>query len=179
VELAKVMLTRPRVPLLDEPTTGLDPGSRRAFLTALKRLQRERGMTVLMTSHVFVEAEDADAVAILRGGDLLAHDSPQALKAMVGKEMVVVTARHPVMLGDALARDLGLTVLRHGDELRIEDVPDDAPVGLVDQILKRWPAEVTSIAVKQPTLEDVFIHVTGRDGSAGAATDPQTEAAAP
>ncbi len=172
VELAKVMLTRPRVLLLDEPTTGLDPGSRRAFLTALKRLQRDRRMTVLMTSHVFVEAEDADAVAIMRGGDLLAHGSPQALKARVGKEMVVVTARHPGLLSDALSRDLGLTVLRHGDELRVEDVPDDAPVGLIDQILKRWPTDVTSVAVKQPTLEDVFIHVTGRDGSIPAPTAP-------
>lgn len=170
VELAKVMLTRPRVLLLDEPTTGLDPGSRRSFLDALKRLQAERGMTVLMTSHVFVEAEDADTVAIMRDGVLLAHDTPQALKALVGKEMVVVTARHPVMLGDALERDLGVKALRHGDELRIEDVPDDAPLGLIDQILRRWRRDVQAVAVKQPTLEDVFIHVTGRDGS----TPPET-----
>jgi ABC-2 type transport system ATP-binding protein len=162
VELAKVLLTSPRVLLLDEPTTGLDPASRRAFLGALKRLQAERTMTVLMTSHVFSEAEDAEAVAIMRDGHLLAHDSPRALRALVGQEMVVVQSRTPSALAEAIKHDLGLTPMIHGDELRIEQIPQDGPVALIDRLLRQWQSDILSVAVKQPTLEDVFIHVTGK-----------------
>ncbi|SIS38369.1 ABC transporter ATP-binding protein [Insolitispirillum peregrinum] len=170
VELAKVLLTEPRLLLLDEPTTGLDPASRRSFLVALRHLQRDRGMTVLMTSHVFSEAEDADSVAIMRDGHLLVHDSPRALKALVGREMVVVETATPTRLAAALLAELGLPALVHGDEVRIDAIPASGPdsgpnsgaVALIDTILQRWQPEITSIAVKQPSLEDVFIHVTGK-----------------
>ncbi len=166
VELAKVLLTSPRVLLLDEPTTGLDPASRRAFLGALKRLQAERGMTVLMTSHVFSEAEDADAVAIMRDGHLLAHDTPQTLRALVGHKMVVVQSRTPAVLAQAINEKLGLMPLIHGDELRFEDIPADGPVALIERLLHEWQSDILSVAVKQPTLEDVFIHVTGKTAGA-------------
>lgn len=164
VELAKCMLTRPRLLLLDEPTTGLDPNSRRNFLQALTRLQRERGMTVLMTSHVFSEAEDVDSVAIMRQGVLLAYDTPQALRARLGREMVVV---QPVD-ADALAEKLrheGLHVRRYGDELRLEETENGAGLPVLERILARHRAEIVAISIKQPTLEDVFIHIT-TNGSA-------------
>lgn len=163
VELAKVLMTRPRVLLLDEPTTGLDPASRRNFLDALQRVQRERGMTVLMTSHVFSEAEDVDRVAIMREGKLLAYDTPQALKALIGTEMVVVQP-----LGDAealaasLRAELGLAVRRHGDELRLEETENGAGLPMLEGILDRWRGQIKSISIKQPDLEDVFVHVTGK-----------------
>ncbi len=178
VELAKCLLTRPRVLLLDEPTTGLDPASRRAFLGALHRLQRERAMTVLMTSHVFSEAEDADSVAIMQDGRLLAHDTPTALKAQLGQEVVVVRPRTPAVMLEALRRDFDRPVLVHGDELRIEDVPPAEAVVLVEQILTRFRGEVLSIAIKQPDLDDVFVHVTGRTGAASQATGPTPQTTA-
>lgn len=169
VELAKVLMTRPRVLLLDEPTTGLDPASRRNFLSALRRLQRELGMTVLMTSHVFSEAEDADRVAILREGRLLAHDTPQALKALIGTEMVVVQPAGDVEgLAQSLRDDLGLAVRRHGDELRLEETENGAGLPLLETILQRWHAQVRSISIRQPDLDDVFIHVTGLSAPAPA-----------
>jgi len=163
VELAKVLMTRPQVLLLDEPTTGLDPASRRNFLDALLRLQRQWKMTVLMTSHVFSEAEDVDRVAIMREGKLLAYDSPQALKAMIGTEMVVVQP-----IGDAeelaasLRAELGLAVRRHGDELRLEETENGAGLPMLEGILDRWRGQIKSISIKQPDLEDVFVHVTGK-----------------
>ncbi|AVM74962.1 ABC transporter ATP-binding protein [Magnetospirillum gryphiswaldense] len=163
VELAKVLMTRPQVLLLDEPTTGLDPASRRNFLAALQKVQRDRGITVLMTSHVFSEAEDVDRVAIMRDGKLLAFDSPQALKAMIGTEMVVVQP-----MGDAeelaaiLRAELGLAVRRHGDELRLEETENGEGLPMLESILERWRDRIKSISIKQPDLEDVFVHVTGR-----------------
>jgi ABC-2 type transport system ATP-binding protein len=163
VELAKVLMTRPQVLLLDEPTTGLDPASRRNFLAALQKVQRDRGITVLMTSHVFSEAEDVDRVAIMRDGTLLAFDSPQALKAMIGTEMVVVQP-----MGDAeelaaiLRAELGLAVRRHGDELRLEETENGEGLPMLESIIERWRGQIKSISIKQPDLEDVFVHVTGR-----------------
>ncbi|MGE5516299.1 MAG: ATP-binding cassette domain-containing protein [Bacteroidota bacterium] len=162
VELAKVLMTRPQVLLLDEPTTGLDPSSRRNFLDALHRLQRERGMTVLMTSHVFSEAEDVGRVAIMREGKLLAYDSPQALKARIGTEMVVVQPNDPDAFAVTLRSELGLAVRRHGDELRLEQTENGEGLPMLQLIVDRYRPLIRSISIKQPDLDDVFVHVTSR-----------------
>lgn len=162
VELAKVLMTRPRVLLLDEPTTGLDPSSRRNFLDALHRVQRERGMTILMTSHVFSEAEDVDRVAVMKDGRLLAYDSPQALKARIGTEMVVVQPDDAEAFAETLRAELGLAVRRHGDELRLEETENGEGLPMLERILERYRPRIRSISIKQPDLEDVFVHVTSR-----------------
>lgn len=162
VELAKVLMTDPKVLLLDEPTTGLDPMSRRNFLGALHRLQKERGMTVLMTSHVFSEAEEVDRVAIMREGKLLAYDTPAALRALIGTEMVVVQARDAEALAERLRAEMGLAVRTIGDEVRLEETENGKSLPLLEAILERYRADISSIAVKQPGLDDVFVHVTGK-----------------
>ena len=162
VELAKVLMTRPRVLLLDEPTTGLDPASRRQFLAALVRLQKERGMTVLMTSHVFSEAESVDRVAIMSEGRLLAYDTPQALKARIGTEMVVIHPAEAEAMAERLRAEMGLAVRVHGDELRLEETENGDGLPLLERILERYRPEIRAISIKQPDLEDVFVHVTGR-----------------
>ncbi|MBF0093658.1 MAG: ABC transporter ATP-binding protein [Alphaproteobacteria bacterium] len=164
LELAKCLMTRPRVLLLDEPTTGLDPSSRRNFLDVLRRVQRERSMTVLMTTHIFSEAEDADFVAILKDGVLLAEGTPQRLREQLGREVVVISPRDPAALADRLSAELGLTPLRHGDELRLDEVEPAETLALLERILTRYRPEIHSISIKQPALEDVFIHITGGNG---------------
>ncbi len=166
VELAKVLLTRPRVLLLDEPTTGLDPASRRNFLDALHRIGRERGMTVLMTSHVFSEAEGVDRLAVMQAGCLLAYDTPQALKARIGTEMVVVRPRDPDVFAARLSAELGQTVHRHGDEVRLEQTENGEALPLLERILAAHRADILSISIKEPDLEDVFVHVTGKTAAA-------------
>ena len=169
VELAKCLLTRPSVLLLDEPTTGLDPASRRHFLDALRTLQKSRGMTVLMTTHVFAEAEEADRVAIMKAGHLLAYDTPQALRARLGREMVVAQSRDPQALAARIHSELGLVAHRHGDEVRLDDTASGTGLPMLEKLLTRYRAEITSIAIRQPTLEDVFIHLTeGVDAAAPA-----------
>ncbi|KAF0113895.1 MAG: antibiotic transport system ATP-binding protein [Rhodospirillaceae bacterium] len=161
LELAKCLLTRPQILLLDEPTTGLDPASRRNFLDVLKSLQRERGMTVLMTTHIFSEAEEADRVVIMKDGELLACDSPQRLRNRMGREMVVVVPNDPEAMATALTEDLGVQPLRFGDELRLEGVEPQDSLPLLEAVLSRYRPEIRSIAIKQAALEDVFIHMTG------------------
>ncbi|MDR3436124.1 ABC transporter ATP-binding protein [Telmatospirillum sp.] len=164
VELAKCLLTRPAILLLDEPTTGLDPNSRRNFVEALHKIQRDRKMTVLMTSHIFSEAEDADRVAIMKDGRLLALDSPQALRAQLGHEMVVLQSRHATLLRTRIATDLGLKTRQYGDELRLEETSNGDSLPILEKLLSRYRGEIDSIAIKQPALEDVFIHLTGKTG---------------
>jgi ABC-2 type transport system ATP-binding protein len=162
VELAKCLLTRPSILLLDEPTTGLDPASRRSFIQALHKIQRDRKMTVLMTSHIFSEAEDADRVAIMKGGRLLALDTPQSLRAQLGKEMVVVQSRQADTLEKRIRIDLNLKTRQFGDEIRLEETSNGDSLPVLEQLLARYRPDIDSIAIKQPTLEDVFIHLTGK-----------------
>lgn len=161
VELAKVLMTNPRVLLLDEPTTGLDPVSRRNFLEALQRLHRQRGLTILMTSHVFSEAEDVDRVAIMRQGKLMAFDTPQALRSMIGTEMVVIQARDSKLLAGRLESELGLTASVVGDEVRLAETENGDSLPLLERILQRYRPDIRSISIKQPGLDDVFVRVTG------------------
>ncbi len=160
VELAKCLLTRPSILLADEPTAGLDPASRRNFVATLHRLQRERKMTVLMTSHIFSEAEEVDRVAIMKDGVLLAHDRPQTLRAALGREMVVVHSHDPLRLEARIADELGLRARRHGEEIRIEETENGACLPILARLLDHFRADITFIAIKQPGLEDVFIHLT-------------------
>jgi ABC-2 type transport system ATP-binding protein len=162
VELAKALLTEPSLLLLDEPTSGLDPASRRNFVATLQTIQRQRRMTVLMTSHVFSEAEDADQVAIMQNGQLLANDSPAALRASLGREMLVVQSRTAEALQGQIERELGLATQRHGDEIRLEETDYGASLPILEKLLSRYRPAIDSIAIKQPTLEDVFIHLTGK-----------------
>ncbi len=162
VELTKCLLARPRLLLLDEPTTGLDPASRRAFQDTLARLHAERGMTVLMTSHIFAEAENADRVAILKNGHLLAYDTPGNLRSKLGREMIVIRSNALENLEAKLKGETGVVKLRrYGDELRIEDVAQEECLPLLERLLERHRDDIVSIAIKQPELEDVFLHVTG------------------
>lgn len=171
VELAKCLLTRPRLLLLDEPTTGLDPASRRAFLEVLTHLRRERGMTVLMTSHIFGEAEDVDSVAIMAEGRLLAHDSPQALRGRLKGDVLVIDSPDPDSLAARLVADLGVEAIRHGDELRVDEPPRADAVALLERVLADYRDLVRGITVKQPALEDVFIHVTAEARAARSAQE--------
>ena len=161
LELAKCLLTRPQILLLDEPTSGLDPTSRRNFLDMLKSLQRERAMTVLMTTHLFAEAEEAHRVVILKDGQILACDTPFHLRNRMGREMVVVVPTDPETLAIALKQDMDLNPLRSGDELRLENVGPTEGLSLLESILSRYRSKIHSIAIKQSALEDVFIHLTG------------------
>lgn len=176
VELAKALMTRPRALILDEPTTGLDPAARRAFLDALTRIQKDTGMTVLMTSHIFSDGEAADQVAIMQDGRLLAHDSPDALTARMGREVIVLRSADVVKLTAALAAESLSPRTTGPSELRLEDLDPAETITTVDRILNRHRALVDSLEVRRPSLEDVFVHLT-TSGNGKTAADGKRSAA--
>jgi len=166
LELVKCLLSRPRLLLLDEPTTGLDPASRKAFLDALHRLHKTMGLTILMTSHIFAEAEDADKVAILKDGRLLAYDRPAALRARLGSEMLVIQCADPQSLGARIKAEFAPKMMCvHEAEVRLEEIEPSQSLALLERILDRYRPEIASVAIKPPDLEDVFIHITGPAGA--------------
>ncbi len=173
VELAKALLHQPRLLLMDEPATGLDPGARRDVWEHLRRLRDEQGMTVALTTHLMEEAEHCDRLAILAQGQLVALDTPANLKAAVGGDVVTVEpnpSSNPTnapddiqQLAAQITECFGPWPERSQPQVVDGTVRFEKPDGtaLVTAITKAWPDQIRRISVGQPTLEDVFLDLTG------------------
>lgn len=157
VEIAKGLLHRPKVLLMDEPTTGLDPGARRDVWDYLKSL-RASGISVIVTTHLMEEAQRCDRLAILDHGKLVAEGEPSSLCEEIGGEVLTLEGAEPQVLLQLLRHDLGLQVQQVGNQFRVEH-PD--PLSLVSEIRQRDPQAVSSLAIAKPSLEDVFLKRTG------------------
>jgi ABC-2 type transport system ATP-binding protein len=158
-ELAKGLLPRPSVLLLDEPSTGLDPGARRDLLQYLRRLRDDDGMTVVLTTHYLEEAERCDRVGVIDRGRLVALDTPNALTASVGGDVVVVQPSDVDALRAKVLQKFGLEGVRVDGTLRLEHARGHE---LVRDLVDAFPDDVHSITFGKPTLEDVFVRLTGR-----------------
>jgi ABC-2 type transport system ATP-binding protein len=164
VELAKVLVVGASLLLLDEPSTGLDPLARREFLAHLQSLRDAQGVTVVLTTHHLEEAERCDRIALLDRGRLVALGSPDALKAEIGGDVLMVQAAAPEVLQTALRTRFGLEATLVDGMLRLEVANGHE---LVPRLVETFPDQVRGITYGKPTLEDVFVHLTGRRFTAG------------
>lgn len=158
VELAKGMLHEPRVLILDEPSTGLDPGARADLWEYLRLVRKEQGTTVVLTTHLLEEADKADRLAILDRGRLVALDTPDALRATVGGDSLTIQTDEPDRLVAGLQERFGFSARRIDDAVRIELADGHRWVA---QVVEAFPGVVKSVTLGKPTLEDVFINKTG------------------
>ncbi len=158
VELARGALHRPEVLFLDEPTFGLDPGGRRDFWGHLERLGAERGMAVVVATHLMDEADRCDRIAILDRGRCVALDTPEALKAEIHGEVIGVETAEPEALAREVAERFGAPATVIDGTVRIERADGAA---FVPRLAEAFPGRIRSITVGRPTLEDVFVHRTG------------------
>jgi ABC-2 type transport system ATP-binding protein len=158
IELAKGLLHHPEVLLLDEPTTGLDPGARRDLWQYLQILRDQERVSVIVTTHLMEEAERCDRLAILNEGNLVALGTPEALTHEIGGDVIILEARDAQSLAERIRGKFHVdaTVMEQHVRLEIENghrfVPD---------VVEAFPGEIQSLSVSKPTLEDVFIHRTG------------------
>jgi ABC-2 type transport system ATP-binding protein len=159
VEIAKGLLHRPELLLLDEPSTGLDPGARIDLWQTLYRLRDQQGVTVLLTTHLMEEAERCDRVAIIDQGKIVAEGTPENLRAEIGGDVISARARNATSLGERIAQSLGVEVSVLNEEVRIEQ-PEGA--SFITRLVAAFPGEIDSVTLAKPTLEDVFIAKTGR-----------------
>jgi ABC-2 type transport system ATP-binding protein len=157
-ELAKSLLHEPELLLLDEPSTGLDPAARREFFDHLAHLRASRHVTIVLTTHFMEEAERCDRIAVLHQGGLAAIAPPGELKQQVGGDVVVIRSTNPEALAAKIAQRMHLQAVLIGGALRIERPRAHE---LVAQLVDAFGIEIDSITFGKPTLEDVFVHLTG------------------
>jgi ABC-2 type transport system ATP-binding protein len=158
VELVKGLIHQPRVLLLDEPSTGLDPAVRHDLWRYLQQLQKEQGTTIVLTTHILDEAEGADRIAILNEGKLVALGTPDELRSQVGGDSITIETAEPAKLAEAIQQSLSLPASVLDSAVRLE-VPDGHQ--WIARLVEAFPGQVKAIRLGRPTLEDVFIARTG------------------
>ena len=164
LDLAMSLIHKPQILFLDEPTTGLDPASRTAVWNEVRKLNSEEGMTIFLTTQYLEEADElADRVGIIANGKLEVEGTPVALKQAIGKDLIVaevdgdVSALEDELRGIAGVDDLDV----RDDELTVSTANGAAVIADVAVALKGSGATVRSLTLRTPTLDDVFLQVTG------------------
>lgn len=172
LELAKGLLHHPSVLLLDEPTTGLDPGARRDLWQYLRILRDQEHVSILVTTHLMEEAERCDRLAILNEGKLVALGTPADLRHEIGGDVIVLDTQHPEALARKIESRFTVTAQVVSGKVRIERENGHR---FITDVVEAFPGEIDAVSVSKPTLEDVFIHRTGhRFWTEAEAGEPQT-----
>lgn len=178
VELAKGLIHAPHVLLLDEPSTGLDPGARRDLWLYLRTLRDQEGVTVLVTTHLMEEAEHCDRLAILSEGKLVALGTPAELKAQIGGDVVTFETaadETAARLAKGIAERFGMVPQIFGNAVRVERNQGHR---FVTEVVEAFQGMVEGVSVARPSLEDVFIDRTGHKFWHEGEPTEETEAAA-
>jgi ABC-2 type transport system ATP-binding protein len=157
-ELAKGLMHRPSLLILDEPSTGLDPSARLELWKALSNLRDGGNTTVVMTTHLLEEADKCDRLAILNAGQLVADDTPENLRRETGETRISISSREPQRVASVLASRFHWSPQTFGEEVRV--VIDNAPPRIAE-VMQALGDSAMSVTVGRPGLEDVFIRKTG------------------
>jgi ABC-2 type transport system ATP-binding protein len=162
LEVARGLLHEPQTLFLDEPTVGLDPQTRRSVWEHVLRLRQSTGLTIFMTTHYMEEAEYCDRIAIIDHGQIVALDTPAALKRLIGRDQVCLTTSTPERAVILLEQYLGHSVRREGDVIYAEGENGQALAANLIRQLTLADIDVRGVNITAPTLEDVFVYLTGR-----------------
>ncbi|MGZ4936566.1 MAG: ATP-binding protein DrrA1-3 family domain-containing protein, partial [Halobacteriota archaeon] len=166
LEIARGLLHHPRVLFLDEPTLGLDPQTRRHIWDYIEKLNREKRITMILTTHYMDEADKlCDRIAIIDQGRVVALDSPDNLKRDVGGDVVILTVPSDT---DQLKVELEqLPFVKSAQSvdgtLRLSVENGETAIPIFMDVARQEGIAVPSIALHEPTLEDIFIKYTGRE----------------
>ncbi|QXJ19561.1 ATP-binding cassette domain-containing protein [Actinomadura graeca] len=168
LEIARGLLHSPRVLFLDEPTVGLDPQTRSSIWEYIRQLKEAEEITIFMTTHYMDEAEYCDRIAIMEKGEIVALDTPGALKAGVGKDRVRIETADDEAAITALRDGFGLEAVVSEGAVAFAVASGEA---FVPRLFAELGVPIRSVSVSRPSLDDVFMSFTGttiRDAEAGA-----------
>ena len=153
VDIARALVHDPKILILDEPTTGLDPQTRKSVWNTVHSLRKERGMTVFLTTHYMEEAADADRVVILDSGKVMANDTPLELKNQYTNDYISL-----YHIGGETLEKLGIPYKVAGEALRVE-VQNPAAA---TQLVLKHPELFVDYEITKGGMDDVFLAVTGK-----------------
>ena len=160
LELARGLLHHPRVLFLDEPTLGLDPQTRNRMWEYILELRRQEATTIFLTTHYMDEAENADRIAVIDYGKLIAMDTPAKLKKMVGKDIVSLKTDDNDKAMAEISRRYQIEARRDGDGLCFEVANGEE---FLPVLLREFSTLIVSVSMRRPSLDDVFLKLTGRE----------------
>ncbi len=161
VEIAKGLLHRPVVLLMDEASTGLDPGARRELWQYIEELRSREGVTILLTTHILDEADRCDRLALLHQGRVVAEGTPAHLRSRIGGDVVVLQAADGADAAELCRRietRFGLNPTVVDGVLRVEIANGHR---FITEVVEAFPGAIDSVGLHKPTLEDVFVRETG------------------
>jgi len=152
------LMHAPQILLLDEPSTGLDPGARLDLWQCLEKMRNEQGVTVVLTTHLLDEAVKANRLALFDEGQLVALDTPSALQATVGGDVITIRCQQPGVVAQQIHQQFQLPAVATADGVRVEV---QAGHQWIARLVEAFPGMIQEIMLGKPTLEDVFIAKTG------------------
>lgn len=159
LELARGLLHHPKVLFLDEPTLGLDPQTRNRMWEYILELRQREGTTIFLTTHYMDEAAKADRIAIIDYGKIVALDTPERLKEIVGKDIVTMKTGDDDKAAEEIKLRYQIEARHNSDGLTFEVANGEE---FIPDFIKEFGTKILSISLRRPTLDDVFLKLTGR-----------------
>ena len=158
VEIAKALLHRPQVLLMDEASTGLDPAARRDVSRHVEALREKEGVTILLTTHILEEADRCDRLILLHQGNIVAQGTPNELRSRIGGDVVVLEAKDPAKVAGCIEERFAIRPTFMDGQVRVEIENGHR---FIAEVVEAFPGAIESVGLHKPTLEDVFVHETG------------------
>jgi ABC-2 type transport system ATP-binding protein len=159
LEIARGLLHYPRVLFLDEPTIGLDPQTRNTIWDFINTLRKKEKITVFMTTHYMEEAENCDRIAIMDHGRIIAEDTPAKLKTLVRGDIIRLVTADDQRAAQEIQKTFNITAREENGGLSLETERGDE---FIPKLIHALPIETLSVSLQKPTLNDVFLKLTGR-----------------
>ena len=157
-DIARALVNTPKILFLDEPTTGLDPQTRKSVWDTITKLQRDAGMTIFLTTHYMEEAAEADFVIVIDNGNIVAKGTPSDLKERFTSDKLTMTTKEPEQLAERLtAAGLVPEVVADRVTLRVANTLAALP------LLETYKDAITGFTVTTGTMDDAFIAITGKE----------------
>jgi ABC-2 type transport system ATP-binding protein len=158
VEIAKALLHKPQVLLMDEASTGLDPAARRELSKHVENLREGEGVTILLTTHILSEADKCDRLVLLHQGKIVSHGTPNQLRSSIGGDVVVLETGDTKSLAERIKQRFGLDASVMDGTVRVEIQNGHR---FIAEVVEAFPGTIESVGLHKPTLEDVFVRETG------------------
>ena len=158
VEIAKALLHRPQVLLMDEASTGLDPAARRDLSRYVETLRQQERVTILLTTHILEEADRCDRLVLLHRGKIVAQGSPAQLRSRIGGDVVVLETGDTASLAGKIQQRFGFQPAVRDGQVCVEISNGHR---FITEVVEAFPGSIESVGLRKPTLEDVFVRETG------------------